>query len=92
MSDNEMRPDRNDDSSDPITEDLLATARALDYPPHPVTWILRELIGRPRRLESFLNDLDETLVDCTNGTADIDDVTTLLAYWVSILKLEHVHA
>jgi len=76
---------------DPVDVDLLATTRASDYPHHAVTWIMRELVGQPARLETFLNDLDETLADCAAGTAGIDDVTTLLAYWITILKVEHEH-
>lgn len=78
-------------SPDPDDENLLAATRASDYPSHAVTWILRELVGQPARLETFLNDLDETLADCREGTAGIDDVTTLLAYWITILKLQHAH-
>jgi len=84
--------DRTNDAPDPVEEELLAAIHASDYPTHPVTWILRQLVGQPRRLQTFLNDLDEALVDCASGTADIDDVTTLLAYWVSILKLQHTNA
>lgn len=78
-------------SRDPADEDVLATTLAADYPAHPVTWILRELVGQPARLETFLNDVDETLSDCRAGTANLDDVMTLLAYWITILKLRHEH-
>ena len=78
-------------SRDPADEDVLATTLAADYPTHPVTWILRELVGQPARLETFLNDIDETLRDCRADTANLDDVMTLLAYWITILKVQHEH-
>ena len=77
-------------SPDPVDTDVLATTQATDYPAHSVTWIIRELVGQPARLETFLNDLDETIADCRAGKAGLEDVMTLLAYWVTILKLQHV--
>jgi hypothetical protein len=75
--------------ADPFDESILATVHAADFPAQPVTWILRRLVGHPARLETFLHDLDVTLSDCLNGAATVDDVMTLLAYWVTILKLQH---
>jgi hypothetical protein len=76
---------------DPVDDEVLATVNADDYPTRSVSWIMRQLVGQPARLETFLNDLDRALEDCRIGTADLDDVLTLLAYWVTILKLQHVH-
>ena len=92
MSENGTPPPRDRHTlADAVDADVRATTVASDYPAHAVTWILRELVGQPARLETFLNDLDESLSDCRAGRANIDDVLTLLAYWVTILKVQHEH-